>query len=247
MSDFLDRLATRAIGGEGLLMPRLPSLFEPPAGAPVMPPAAEAADAPPRHALMSPVVEASGGKQDRPAPPAAVAATMAPASSRPVRSPERLPAAASVASPAAPAPMMGRRPPPIDRPHSQPRSRGRSSAIPPSAVAPPSETHVATGDPIVSSLHAQRGALLPPASPVFASSHDTTPTPRRSGSPGTTRAHATLAAQRDATAAEPVIHVSIGRLEVRASPGSAAPPRRRDEPRPDSLDDYLRQRGRALP
>ena len=49
---------------------------------------------------------------------------------------------------------------------------------------------------------------------------------------------------RDApAAAEPVVHVSIGRLEVRASPAAAPAPPRRDMPAPRSLDDYLRQRG----
>ena len=36
MSDFIDRLAARAIGGEAALAPRLPSLFEPLQRAPVM-------------------------------------------------------------------------------------------------------------------------------------------------------------------------------------------------------------------
>jgi hypothetical protein len=34
---------------------------------------------------------------------------------------------------------------------------------------------------------------------------------------------------------------------VRAAPAAAAPSRRREEPRSSSLDDYLRQRGKASP
>jgi hypothetical protein len=41
---------------------------------------------------------------------------------------------------------------------------------------------------------------------------------------------------------ESVVHVTIGRLEVRAAPAPAAPPRHSSGPRPTSLDDYLRQR-----
>ena len=46
MSDFIDRLAARAIGGEAALAPRLPSLFEPLQRAPIMPPA-DVGEAPP--------------------------------------------------------------------------------------------------------------------------------------------------------------------------------------------------------
>lgn len=46
-----------------------------------------------------------------------------------------------------------------------------------------------------------------------------------------------------ASLGETVVQVSIGRIEVRAAPAASAPSRRRDEPRPTRLDDYLRQRG----
>ena len=48
-------------------------------------------------------------------------------------------------------------------------------------------------------------------------------------------------------AGEPIVHVSIGRLEVRAMPAAAPPARRREAPQPSSLDDYLRQRGKGTP
>lgn len=44
--------------------------------------------------------------------------------------------------------------------------------------------------------------------------------------------------------ADPVVRISIGRIEVRAAAPSAAPPRRA-RPQPASLDDYLKQRGRT--
>lgn len=47
---------------------------------------------------------------------------------------------------------------------------------------------------------------------------------------------------------ETVVHVSIGRIEVRAAPVASTPSRRREEPRPTRLDDYLRQRnGKGAP
>ncbi|MEY2159914.1 hypothetical protein [Rhodanobacter sp. FW106-PBR-LB-2-11] len=57
------------------------------------------------------------------------------------------------------------------------------------------------------------------------------------------RAGAAQAGHGGAAASKPAVHVSIGRLEVRAAPPASAPPRRRDGPQPGSLDDYLRQRG----
>ena len=54
-------------------------------------------------------------------------------------------------------------------------------------------------------------------------------------------------ARPGSSSGEPVVHVSIGRLEVRAAPVAATPTRRRDGPQPSSLDDYLRQRGKASP
>jgi hypothetical protein len=41
----------------------------------------------------------------------------------------------------------------------------------------------------------------------------------------------------------PEVHVSIGRLEVRAAPMPAVRSPRRDAPAQNGLDDYLRQRG----
>ena len=46
-------------------------------------------------------------------------------------------------------------------------------------------------------------------------------------------------------AAEPVVHVSIGRLEIRAVPDPAPPRTRRPERRVQSLDDYLERRNQG--
>lgn len=58
------------------------------------------------------------------------------------------------------------------------------------------------------------------------------------------RVRAAHVENRNEASSESVVHVSIGRLEVRAAPPvTGVPPLRRDGPRPGSLDDYLRQRG----
>ncbi|WP_410670168.1 hypothetical protein [Amycolatopsis sp. cmx-4-68] len=51
-------------------------------------------------------------------------------------------------------------------------------------------------------------------------------------------------ASRRAPAAEPTVHISIGRVEVKAAPQPAPPPARAESPRRPavSLDDYLRNR-----
>jgi hypothetical protein len=85
---------------------------------------------------------------------------------------------------------------------------------------------------------------LPAPAPVFAA---TITAPARSGGAVAARAAAARTEGKADAAGEPVVHVSIGRLEVRAAPVAAASPRRRDGPQPSSLDDYLRQRGKVSP
>jgi hypothetical protein len=52
--------------------------------------------------------------------------------------------------------------------------------------------------------------------------------------------------RRAEPAAEPVIHVTIGRIEVKAMPAPKAPSRERSAaPATTGLDDYLRQRARG--
>ena len=77
----------------------------------------------------------------------------------------------------------------------------------------------------------ETGVLLPPAKPVF-SALPATPMPR------------VPASKRSLASDGTVVHVSIGRLEVRAAPTqNTAAPKRQETVRPSSLDDYLRQRG----
>ncbi len=53
-------------------------------------------------------------------------------------------------------------------------------------------------------------------------------------------------ARREEPAAEPVIHVTIGRIEVRATPAPKAPARERQAARPAvDLEEYLRQRAQG--
>lgn len=56
-------------------------------------------------------------------------------------------------------------------------------------------------------------------------------------------AHGPPAAQRAEPA--PIIQVTIGRIDVRATPPAAQPPRQRAQPAVMSLDEYLRQRSRG--
>ena len=53
-------------------------------------------------------------------------------------------------------------------------------------------------------------------------------------------------ARREEPVAEPVIHVTIGRIEVRATPAPKAPARERPAARPAvDLEEYLRQRAQG--
>ncbi|HUW53010.1 MAG TPA: hypothetical protein VMV99_06305 [Rhodanobacter sp.] len=251
MSDFLDRLVGRAIGSEPLLAPRLPSLFEPLQRAPIMP--------------LSDDGETSALQRE------AVPASTAALAVAPLRSPHA-PAIAltdtSHAAPAAVAPMAALTPvqvaastsrtvvPPapiaapapssvVERSVESPAPPHPAEAFVPLQPVQPRQTRIAAKQQEAPAPpHSSNGALLPVSSPVFGAAR-TADAPSRSIHAAAIR---TLAAQAGAgsPSGEPVVRVSIGRLEVRAAP-AAAPPRRRDGPRPGSLDDYLRQRGKVSP
>lgn len=247
MSDFLDRMAARAIGGDATLAPRLPSLFEPLQRAPIMPSLDEGeAPARPHDALAA-------------APPAHDIANP-PRSPVPARASIEPPAAHVTPAPRAPLPTPARaateRPRELLQPPPAAASPARASAAEPAATPsvparptaslsplPPRQVRVAPArQEAARRAPVPGGALLPAPSPVFAT------TPAASASPGPRRTvQAAAHAERAVATTEPVVHVSIGRLEVRAAPAAAAPPRRREGPRPGSLDDYLRQRGKASP
>lgn len=250
MSDFIDRLAARAIGGEAALVPRLPSLFEPLSRAPLMAMADEGElPARARDASTMPPTAPEATLPPRAPVPARESiepriARIAPAAHAPLPVPER------VATDAPQAPL----PPP------RAAVPVRAMASAPSRVTSVPERTTATPSPvsprasrIAPDRHeamrpaAAAGALLPAPAPVFAT---------KNGAPAATPSRRAAAMRPPGGApagresrigSEPVVHVSIGRLEVRAAPVAAAPPRRRDGPRPSSLDDYLRQRGKATP
>jgi hypothetical protein len=243
MSDFLDRLVARAIDGGTALTPRLPSLFEPQQRAPTMPAAGEG-EAPAHHRDTASAAPGMPIAAPSPREPARAAESVERSAARVVpvdRTAASVPARAAASSPHAPMP-----PPIMPTPvHSAVVDRSSIPARPERQAASPSpvqprRVRVAPARQETARTPASNGALLPASTPVFAA-------PRAAPAPSERTVGARSAAARaegKATATgEPVVHVSIGRLEVRAAPSAAAPSRRRQEPRPSSLDDYLRQRG----
>lgn len=251
MSDFLDRLAARAIGGEATLAPRLPSLFEPSAHTPILPTVQEDTTVTTRHA--SPPANDKLPAVEPLRPPHAT-------SPRPM----------DAARPASTEPPLTRMPAPVDAsvPDRAAPATARAAPLAPSLSAPvatttrapppePASTEPATpslvqprqtrtAPPRIEAAPAPIGSLLSPPAPVFAIPRVA---PAREGADhaAAVRLRAASAVNRAVAASEPVVHVSIGRLEVRATPAASTPTRRRDEPRPASLDDYLRQRGGKAP
>lgn len=249
MSDFLDRLAARATGSEIALAPRLPSLFEPLQRAPIMP-LSDDGETLPGHRDTVSAAPATSAIAPLPSPRAPVAATtdaarVAPAAVEPetARTPTRA---------AAGAPRNVVQPSPMAAVPAAPLVVERSVTSPTSAevLAPlpvqPRQTRIAAEQPEMAvPSHPANGVLLPASAPVFGAAR-MAETPGRSIHAAARHPLAVPAGPRNPSG-EPVVHVSIGRLEVRAAPTAAAPPRRRDGPQPSSLDDYLRQRGKASP
>lgn len=248
MSDFLDRLAARAIGSETALAPRLPSLFEPLQRAPIMPLSDDGETSPghPETVSAAPAAPAIAPMRSPHAPVTAPAdasrVALAVLEPGPALTPTRT-TASTPGNEMQPSPMTA-----VPAPSSM-VERSALSPTPAEVLAPlpvqPRKTRIMVErlEPAVPA-HPVNGALLPVPTPVFA-------TARAAETPG--RAHHAAAVHTLGVPAgpgnasgEPVVHVSIGRLEVRAAP-TATPPRRRDGPQPSSLDDYLRQRGKASP
>ena len=243
MSDFLDRLAARAIGGETTLAPRLPSLFEPLQRVPIMP-LADAGEAPPGRREAAPAMHAVPVEAPTSATPASTSAQPAAARVAPIAhvvAATSASAAASAAQHASAPSTVGERAftPAVDRP-AAPSVLARPAMPAPPLPVQPRQTRVAPARPETARTPASNGTLLPTPAPVFAAPRTA---PARSGRTVATRAAAARAEGKVDAMGEPVVHVSIGRLEVRAAPVAAAPPRRREGPQPGSLDDYLRQRG----
>ena len=245
MSDFLDRLAARAIGGETALAPRLPSLFEPLQRTPIVS-LAEEGETPSRHSAAA--TPAAPAAVPAPSTPLDMLAQQTVGRAMPVDS---IPASAAVAtplprdatrpSPVASAPVP---PPAVERAVAPSAATSPVGALPSSPV-PPRQTRI-TVDRHEPLPPPSSGSLLSTPTLVFSTSPGV-PAPVRPSTGAARHARATPIGARSETASEPVVHVSIGRLEVRAPPAPAAPTRHREQPRPGSLDDYLRQRGKASP
>ncbi|TPG11049.1 hypothetical protein EAH75_08795 [Rhodanobacter glycinis] len=244
MSDFLDRLAARAIGSETALVPRMPSLFEPLQRTSIMP-ASDDGEAVPRHreTVSAATVTPTTAPTRLPQAPV-VAMTDAPhvAPAEPVAAPPHavadMPRAAVQPAPiaaAAPTPS-----PVIGRPVASSTLLRPAEVSAPLPVRPRQTRIAAEPTETVVPSQPSSGALLPAPTPVFGAAA----APARSSNAAAFRPLA-VQAGAGSSSGEPVVHVSIGRLEVRAAPASTTPPRRRDAPQPSSLDDYLRQRGKA--
>lgn len=248
MSDFLDRLAARAIDGGTALTPRLPSLFEPLQRASIMP-SADEGEAPAHHrdaAVAAPVVPSAAPLPREPARAIESVERHAARVAPPDHTAAPVPGRAAASSPHEPRPSPTMMPTSVQ---SAVVARSGTPVVPERPAASPSpvsprQARVAPTRQETARTAAPNGALLPAPAPVFA-------VPRAAPAPSertvAARAAAARAEGRGAATGDPVVHVSIGRLEVRAAPATAAPSRRREEPRPSSLDDYLRQRGKASP
>jgi hypothetical protein len=249
VNDFLDRMTAKAIGNETMLAPRLPSLFEPQAAS-IMPAtfetsaieeprstqvAPDVADAERRDPAREPEPLPSDRRPDRATLKQAQPNTTQRSASRIAAQraiEETLPLSHDAIREIAQPTTTDR-----TRRHVMPREpvESRASRVSfksqsPSAIERPTKT----------------GELLPPAKPVFASTKNQGDLPARTAEAMHSRSIG--AAGHRAEQSEPVVHVSIGRLEVRAAPNSqTTPARRNDAPRSSSLDDYLRQRGKATP
>jgi hypothetical protein len=237
VSDFLDRVASRAIGGEGMLSPRLPSLFEPARDA-VMPVMAEAREAGP-----SAVAATVGAREPARDPVGALPLRQVLGESAPVSRAapvvEGLPALAvhPVRALATRAETDGgppARPQAASLPGPDARPMARQDGV--------RHEHVHRFDALPRQ-DADRGALLPPRNPVF----PVPPVAMGYTDRGASRQLGQQGREPGQADHEPVVHVSIGRLEVRAGPAATSASRRQESPRRNAFDDYLRERGKASP
>lgn len=245
MTDFLDRIAARAVGTETVLAPRLPSLFESPRYFPAVL-TDEHVDTP-LHPLAARSELAAVAVA---APTSAVSQAMPSGLNHARAAPLERAAASTRGAALAASPPREETPEVSARPRSSPvaerlpdlaASREPAETVRPAPV-PARQTRVAP-DRHESNSPPDTGVLLPPPRPVFAVAAQTASPPVHSGQ---VAARSRLAARTDSpgeAARDQVVHVSIGRLEVRAAATPVVSPRRKDGPRPSSLDDYLRQRG----
>jgi hypothetical protein len=235
VSDFLGRLAARTLGEGGAIRPRLPSLFEPapPEGAHI-PSEPEAPRTPPRLTkedestiVARHELEEATARVSPSAEPHAAEALPLPASARPEHEPVD-PSRRSIRPPEAPAARKARPTPTLTL------AEGRRERTPPAAplgasVEPPPDRTPRVDAPVPDRrLHVPR---------VTTSGH--AEEPRVSAVTGPAR-----------HAEPPVVHVTIGRIEVRAITPKEAPAPSAPSPRSEptlSLDEYLKRRAGGRP
>ncbi len=250
MSDFLTHLAARALAPAASVRPRLASLFEPP-------PASRALHAR-RVFVESETGDEATANQDRvqASQDAIATRTTLSGAPQPVRTTRGEPLSAnsisrSSAQPSStegrdegPAPLAPRSSQLEEANSSNEECQGLGATTPPrtilSATPNPSLAPTSAG---LSHPDAVSPTLLPPQPLLVAPRRDVQmPEPLRPGSFTRARDHG-LMQSADATARPPAIHVTIGRLEIRAVTPPAAQPRSPSARAPlVSLENYLRQR-----
>lgn len=244
VSDFLDRVAARVIGGDtAMLTPRILSIYEP----------SQAASSAPLEQSLSVAAVAVSSHVERIDTPAHAASSETSTAHAPTLvtrdggsarvAPQAAPTAGGQVSPSS-ASRTGEVVKPsfeqgnVIEPLAHRVTRELQAEAPSLARAalPP----VAMRDAAVAD-HAV-GVLLPPEQPVFGASAG------RMGKHASARERSrAAAAPAQGEAQESVVHVSIGRIEVRASAASASTPRRQADAAVDRLGDYLRERNKAAP
>lgn len=245
MRDFIDRLAARAVGGESMLSPRLPSLFESAqAASPAPIEEARVVTVPSSSVSNATVPSAEPRRSTQPLPSGLAALPIVrEALAKPLESPVVSPGAARMEAA-------------LTATHAHfhvAESPGHSIVSPVPERAPRVDADkqaIVLRERLLevqTVTHDRRavdeGVLLTPSNPVFR-----TPSP---SSPAVVSHAATRANHPSPTSPgtnEPIVHVSIGRLEVRAAPETGKNAvRRQAAPQASPLDDYLRQRSKASP
>ena len=241
--DFFDRVTARALGGESMLSPRLPSLFEPQRNlatgfaeevSEVVAPAVQPS---------MPVERMSTPRREMPVSPAKAVA-QEPVTSRPAtkEAPRRMVRHGVDVEPAHVTSTMHSKAVTANESLLSPSRRVVESVERPIPSAHVQREWRAEALPVNESRRAtDEGSLLAPTQPVFRTPPAPTSTAARLQG-----AHVAQGMQ-SAASHEPVVHVSIGRLEVRAAPSPGKVTQRPDASRPSPLDDYLRERGKASP
>lgn len=232
VSDFLDRVASRVIGGEPMLAPRVPSLFEPVQRDAVMQVVTESREA-------GPETSADAGDSQR----ADRATNRVRRDAMELRHPDRgvhafEQSAALHVDPVRPVVMKGEVEGELVTAAAM--ASVQSPVVREAAERSVRHEHV-HHHVVLSQGDGERGALLPPRGAVFP---EPAPSVQRNDRQASRQP---VQREHETPGLEPVVHVSIGRLEVRAATSHAPASRRQDAPQRSAFDDYLRERGKAAP